>query len=162
MRQRSVLALMGVFALILLPLTVVIADQTFHTQRLSFSLTEAGSLNGHPELRSGDVVDIHANGPKIGALERYMINGAKPNTSYQVVLAASPVDCGADPSIFVPTATLVTNAQGNAHGQWLFTPGDLAPLAGLTFGIRWTLVTAAPGNSTIIAYQTPCIVVAVD
>ncbi len=160
MRQRSILALVGVLALVLTPLTVGVADQAFHTQRLSFSLTAAGVLDGHPELRSGHVVDIHANGPKIGALERYMINGAKPNTSYQVVLAVSPVDCGADPSIFVSTATLATNAQGNAHGQWLFTPDQLAPLAGLTFGIRWTLVTAA-GNLDIVAYQTPCIVVAV-
>ena len=41
-------------------------------------------------LRSGQVVDIHANGPQIGALERYEINGARANTSYEVKLELWP------------------------------------------------------------------------
>ena len=147
----------GVLALVLTPLTTVVADKDFHSQRLSFSRTEAGALNQHPELRSGHVVDIHANGPQIGALEQYMINGAKPNTSYQVVLDVLDGGCEGDPFGLIPTVTLGTNTQGNAHGQVVFTPAQLAPFAGMVFGIRWTLVAGV-----VIAYQTPCIVVAVD
>jgi len=157
MQQRSILALVGVLALVLTPLTAVVADQVFHSQRLSFSLTAAGVLDGHPELRSGHVVDIHANGPQIGALERYMINGAKPNTSYQVILHVFDGGCEGDPFGLIPTAILETDAHGNAHGQAVFTPEQLAPFAGMVFGIRWTLVA-----DVVIAYQTPCIVVAVD
>ena len=157
MRQRSILALVGVLALVLTPPTAVVADQVFHTQRLSFSLTEFGALAGHLELRSGHVVDIHANGPVIGALERYMINGAAPNTSYQVILHLFEGGCEGEQIALVPTATLETDAQGNAHGKVVFTPAQLAPFAGMVFGVRWTLVAGG-----IIAYQTPCIVVAVD
>ena len=127
MRQKSILALVGVLALVLTPLTAVVADQVFHSQRLSFSLTDAGALNGHPKLRSGHVVDIHANGPQIGALERYMINGAKPNTSYQVVLDVLDGGCEGAPFGLIATDTLETKAQGNAQGQAVFTPEQLAP-----------------------------------
>ena len=56
MPQRNIRALVGVFALVLMPLTAVVADQTFHSQRLSFALMTFGALAGHPERRSGQVV----------------------------------------------------------------------------------------------------------
>jgi len=157
MPQRNILALVGVFALVLTPLTAVVADQTFHSQRLSFALTTFGALAGHPELRSGQVVDIHANGPQIGALERYLINGAKPTTRYQVILHLLDGGCAGDPIALVHTTTLETDAHGDAHGQVVFTAAQLAPFAGMVFGVRWTLVA-----DDLIAYQTACIVVAVD
>ena len=157
MRQKNILVLVGVFTLVLMPLTAVVADHAFHSQRLSFALTTFGALAGHPELRSGQVVDIHANGPQVGALERYMINGAKPNTSYQVVLHVFDGGCAGAPVSLIPTATLGTDAKGNAQGQAVFSPEQLAPFAGMVFGIYWTLV-----GDDLIAYQTPCIVVAID
>ncbi|HEV8716993.1 MAG TPA: hypothetical protein VGX03_29755 [Candidatus Binatia bacterium] len=157
MRQKNIPALVGVLVLVLTPLTAVVADQAFHSQRLSFSLTTFGALTGHPELRSGQVVDIHANGPQVGALERYMINGAKPNTSYQVVLHVFDGGCAGGQIALIPTATLGMDAHENAQGQAVFTPEQLAPFAGMVFGIYWTLVA-----DNIIAYKTPCIVVAID
>jgi hypothetical protein len=73
MRQMSLIAFVGVFAMILTVSTTVVADQVYHSERLPFALTDAGLLAGHPELRSGQVVNIHPNGPVNGALERYMI-----------------------------------------------------------------------------------------
>jgi hypothetical protein len=157
MHQGSFLAVLGISILISTLFAPVLADQTFHSQRLDLARTDAGALNGHPVLRSGQVVDIHADGPQIGALERYMVNGAKANTSYDVILHLFNNDCDGAPAGLITTATLETNAQGNAQGQWLFTAEDLSPFAGLVFGIQWTLVSGG-----VIAYQTPCIVVAID
>src|SRR5260221_12608339 len=95
--------------------------------------------------------------PLHGALERYLLNGAKANTSYEVTLHLFDSDCDGAPAGLVTTTTLETNAQGNAHGQALFTAEQLTPFAGLVFGIQWTLV-----SGSVIAYQTPCIVVAID
>ena len=92
MRQMLSLVLVATVALLLAPLTGALADKDFHTQRLTFSLTPEGAdiIPPHPVLRSGQVVDIHANGPQIGALERYEINGARANTSYEVKLELWP------------------------------------------------------------------------
>jgi len=47
-----------------------------------------------------------------GALERYMINGALPNTSYQVVLQVfTSTSCDGETALLLPTAILETNAQ---------------------------------------------------
>ena len=161
MRQKSILALIGVLVLVLTPLTAVVADQLFHTVRLSLGLTLDGALHGHPVLRSGHVVDIHPNGPVNGALERYMINGAKRNTEYDVVLRIFNLDCtgvatpGLDP---LTTTTLITDKNGNAQGKVAFPPLSL-PLP--SFGIRWTLV-AVNEVPVVVAYETDCITVGVD
>jgi hypothetical protein len=137
--------------------SLALADSTFHTRRLALTLTTTGALADHPELRSGHVVDIHANGPQIGALERYMVNGAKANTSYTVTLLLFDGGCSGASAGVLTTVTLETNAQGNAHGKTLFTPEELAPFAGLVFGVRWTLVSGG-----VAAYETSCIDVAID
>lgn len=56
------------------------ADQAFHTER--FPLTPVA---GAP-LKSGAVIDIHAEGPTVYALERYHLVGAEPGTTYLVTL----------------------------------------------------------------------------
>ena len=133
------------------------ADQVYHTERLDFSLTAAGAAAGHPELRSGQVVNIHPNGPVNGALERYMISGARPNTDYDVVLEAFLGGCGGDPLFSMTTTTLRTNGSGTARSDASFSAEDLAPLSGGTFGVQWTLTAAG-----IDAYQTPCTTVTID
>src|SRR2546430_941269 len=75
MHYRHLLTISGIVALSFILSTAGLADQTFHSQRLDLARTDAGALNEHPVLRSGQVVDIHANGPQIGALERYLLNG---------------------------------------------------------------------------------------
>ena len=155
--HRNNLLVVATTALLFLSLSTILADQTFHSQRLDLTRTDAGALNEHPVLRSGQVVDIHANGPQIGALERYLLNGAKANTSYDVTLHLFDSDCNGAAAGLLTNATLETDAHGNAHGQALFTAEDLRPFAGLVFGIQWALVSGG-----VIAYQTPCIVVAID
>jgi hypothetical protein len=160
MRQTLSRVRVAALALLLAPITLALADQDFHTERLPFSLTAEGAAAEppHPTLRSGHVVDIHANGPQIGALERYVINGARPNSSYDVVLELFEGNCEGAESPPVTTITLQTNKQGNAHGGFVFTAEDLAPFSGAVVGVRWTLVD----EDGIIAYATSCIVVAID
>lgn len=158
MPRIFIAALFGALVLAGAYVSVVFADQVYHTERLEFALTAAGATDSHPELRHGDVVNIHPNGPVNGALERYMINGAKPDTSYDVVLDVFSGGCGGGPLFTVTTTTLQTNGAGNAHGQGFFAPEDLAPLSGATVGAQWTL-RAADG---VDAYQTPCTIVNID
>jgi len=158
MRKFTLVTLIGMLTLALTLSTVAVADQVYHSERLPFALTDAGAFADHPELRSGQVVNIHPNGPVNGALERYMINGAAANTSYGVViLAFDDPACGGTPSLNIPTATLTTNNQGNAHGQAKFTTDELVPFSGMTVGVRWTLVA-----NGVVAYQTDCTVVSID
>lgn len=150
-----VLALVAFFAL------PVYADRTFHTEQQPLVLTSAGAAAGHPDLRAGHVVDVHANGPQIYSLERYMLNGAKPNTAYQVTLSVSLTGCGSPQIVQVPTALLSTNTQGDANGNWTFTPQDVAAAglhAGMTLGITWMFVSGG-----VAVYQTPaCVNVGLD
>ena len=55
-----------VFALTTLFIASPIAygDQAFHTKQLRLVLTAAGQKAGFPELTTGHVLDIHANGPR--------------------------------------------------------------------------------------------------
>ena len=157
--QRSLLILVGVFSLVLTPLSGVIADQLFHSVRLSLDLTPDGAAAGHPALRSGHVVDIHPNGPINGAHERYQLNGAKANTTYQVVLRVFDNSCAGPVSSLdpLPTVTLTTNRQGNASGKFDFPA--TAPLPSpIFFGVRWTLVD----SNGVVAYDTDCITVGLD
>ena len=157
--QRSLLILLGVFSLVLTPLTGVLADQLFHSVRLSIDLTPDGAAAGHPALRSGHAVDIHPNGPIYGAHERYHINGAKPNTAYQVVLRIFTGSCAGpvNPLDPLPTVTLTTDKRGNAQGKFDFPAS--APLPSpLFFGVRWTLVD----DNGVVAYDTDCITVGLD
>jgi hypothetical protein len=62
-----------------------VADQSQHTTRLSLSVTATGTAAGYPELQSGQVVNTHTSGPVNFAIENYMVNGAKPDTSRMVL-----------------------------------------------------------------------------
>lgn len=136
-----------------------VADRTYHSERLDLVLTDAGDEAGHPELRSGHVVNIHPNGPVNGALERYLINGAQANTEYQVVIEAyDSLACAGEPSLEIPTALLTTNRQGNAHGRARFSRAELDPFSGATIGVRWTLIS----DDDVTAYETECTVVSID
>ena len=157
MRMISIVLLVGALAILGALAPVVLADQVYHSERLPFSLTGDGAAAGHPALRSGHVINIHPNGPVNGALERYMVNGASPNTDYDVVLEAFGGGCGGGSLFVLTTTTLETNQKGNAHGQGFFSPADLAPLSGATVGAQWTLVAGGVG-----AYQTACTTVVID
>jgi hypothetical protein len=137
-------------ALVALPFVVsnAAADQAFHTSHAA--LLPVGSAS----LHSGFVNDIHTNGVRIYAQERYQLNGAAPNTAYAVTLAifADATCSGAD--FPLPTATFTTNTSGNGEAGFTFYfPG---PGASNVF-IRW--VISAGG---VPQYETGCIPVTLD
>ena len=136
------------------------ADQSQHTARLALSVTAAGTAAGHPELRSGQVVNTHTSGPVNFAIEDYMIGGAKPDTAYAVVLLLFAGSCSGPLAFpFANGAVLTTDAQGNAHGQAKITPDEVASfgLHDTDWGITWTLVAGG-----VAAYTTDCSQVHID
>jgi hypothetical protein len=163
MAAISLLAFLGVGFLS----ASVFADQSFHTVRLPLVLTAGGQGAGFPQLTSGQVVDIHANGPTVYAIERYMINGAPPDTSLQVADVAWIGGCPSSypplssANIVLPTVLLTTDSNGFAQGGITITPSLITEfgLHGVTLGIIWTLTS----DSRIVVYSTPsCINVALD
>jgi hypothetical protein len=123
------------------------ADADYHSERLE--LTGAADPDFH-----GQVVNIHANGPVIGALERYQVVGATPTTSYEVWIQLCTAGDFVD---FIPTAVLVTDPHGNGHAQAAFSAEDLEPFSGSTISIRWALK-----SGDAIVYTTPCTTVSID
>jgi hypothetical protein len=152
MRPRPRIAAAAALVALLLLVPSVGADQVFHTQRIDLIPV------GDAALRTGFVVDVHVNGPQVNALERYVLNGAAPNTTYQVrLLVYGNATCSGNSAI-VPTATLATNASGNAEGSWRFVPSDIPEtLHGTTIYIVWQLLRDGQ-----VTYHTACIAVAVD
>ena len=131
------------------------ADRTFHTTR--YQLT---SVAGAP-LRSGSVIDIHAEGPRIYAQERYHLSGALPSTEYQVVLRihAATICTPSSTDLALTTATFTTNPAGNGNASVTFRPADAAGLAEVQdeYGLVWQVIAAGR-----VAYTTGCQVVALD
>lgn len=126
------------------------ADANFHTQRIEFV-----AVSGAP-LKAGFVVDVHANGPQVFAHERYVLVAASPNTTYQVRLQifADSTACSTNIAT-IATASLQSNASGNASGDFFFRPAD-AP-HNVTVGIIWQVT-----NDGNVVYATPCTAVTTD
>ena len=70
------------------------ADRVYHSGHYDLAALDAAPL------RNGFVENIHANGPTVYAHEQYVLNGATPNTTYQVVLMVFPGDttCSGTPA----------------------------------------------------------------
>jgi hypothetical protein len=131
------------------------ADATYHTEQLAFV-----AVGGAP-LRTGTVVNAHANGSQVYAHEQYTLVGAQPATAYQVLLlvyADSPT-CATGTPLTLPTKVLTTNAAGNGTASAVFTPADAAGLRGLTVGGRWEVTLEAGGP---VLYQTACTAITLD
>ena len=128
------------------------ADSVYHSSH--YNLT---AVNAAP-LRSGFVENIHPNGPNVYAHEQYVLNGATPDTTYQVVLMIFPGDttCSSMP-ISIPTATIHTNAAGNGVADHVFTPADAGGLRGMTVGGMWTISADSSPD-----YQTGCETIVLD
>ncbi len=143
-RRILVLAVVSAAALLALA-TTAHADQAVHTLKAPLSAV------GNAPLHSGWVSDSHANGPIIGAHEEYHVNGAGPNTTYQVVIQFYPGVTGCPGgAVPIPTASFTTNASGNGNADWVF-PGVPPTLITQNSAI-WQFV--GPGN--VVAYQTDC------
>lgn len=135
----------------ILPVSAANADQTFHSERIP--LMPVGSA----PLQTGFVVDIHANGPQIYALERYVLVGSVPNSTFSVSTSAwfTP-GCTGAPFIVLPDATFMTNTAGNGEGSSVIRPAVVQGLHGTTLYLIWTVTN---GSAT---YRTECITVPLD
>ena len=152
MRPFVLLLSLVAFPLALAPLAT--ADAVYHTQRIDLV-----PVGGAP-LQSGFVVNLHANGPQVYAHEHYVLNGASPNTAYEVTLLVYPFDTTCSvAAIAIPTAVLQTNVTGNGEADAGFLrPADVpAFLRGATHGTAWHLTSGA-----ILAYETACSSVSLD
>lgn len=130
------------------------ADSTFHTQQIPLLAV------GTAPLHSGFVVDIHTNGRVNYALERYVLNGAQPDTTYQVWTRLS-FDSSCSPvAASLLDATFTTNPAGNGEaGSVLTVPTILSfglPLP-TTVYVEWNVMQGG-----VLAYQTTCTPVALD
>jgi hypothetical protein len=131
-----------------------LADAVYHSSHIQLLPT------GGTPLRSGFVENIHVNGPKVFAREVYVLNGAQPETTYQVTLDIFVLDpsCTGSPGAVVSTATITTNAAGNGRGEGVFRPADVpAVLRNATHGIIWT-VSDASG----VVFSSGCELVTLD
>jgi hypothetical protein len=146
--MRSVLAA-AALALTLAP--AALGDAVYHSSHIA--LMPVGSS----PLRSGFVENIHPNGPNVFAHEEYVLNGARPNTSYTVTIHvfAGP---GCTNILFaLNTASLTTNPAGNGTADTVFIPADIDGLANSTIYAYWTVST---GGS--VAYTTACQTIHLD
>jgi hypothetical protein len=126
------------------------ADQVFHTSHAAVH-----AVAGAP-LQSGFVNDIHSNGVVNSAREEYHLNGAQPNTTYQVqLLFYEDPSCAGSPLSFT-TAVLTTNGAGNGNADVTFSAGppNSPPLQ---VGIVWQF----SANGTAV-YTTDCVQVSID
>ena len=142
--------LVAVAALIAAP--GAFADQVFHTSHAAVH-----AVAGAP-LQSGFVNDIHSNGAVNSAREEYHLNGAQPDTTYQVQLLVYGDQSCAGSLLFppFPTAMLTTNAAGNGNADFTF-PSGAANDPPLQVGIVWQVIA----NGAPI-YATDCVPVSID
>jgi len=152
MPSKPLVMLVGIITLVaLIGVPVALADQVFHTSHAA-----AHPVAGAP-LHSGFVNDMHFNGVVNSAREEYHLNGAQPNTTYQVqlVIYGDPT-CAGSPFATVPTATVTTNDAGNGNADATFPAGP-ANNPPLSVGIVWQFIAdGAP------VYATDCVQVSVD
>jgi len=141
-------------SVLLLGSTVVSADRAYHTERLEFE-----AVGGAPELGAGHVINAHSNGPIRYARETYMVNGAEPNETYDVIIQVFlGSECTGTPDVALTTEVIETGAKGQGHASHVFVPADVAPFnPPLTVHAQWVLER----NGTV-DYQTDCTVINLD
>jgi hypothetical protein len=151
--MRKTRVLTGVAAVLTIGVgSTVAADSTYHTERISLQ-----AIDDAP-LRSGSVVNIHANGPIVYAQERYLLNGAVPNHDYEIALNVHAFDtsCGTEAVEFF-RVPISTNAAGNGHAKSpTISPEAVVGLAG-EHGVNWIVYD---GDTAV--YETGCVDVALD
>ena len=155
--NKKLIPLVAVLAVLSLSLFGLVlpasADQVYHTERIMLA-----PVGGAP-LQKGFVVNNHSNGPVNFAHEMYVLVGASPDTSYQVVLNVylQNTTCQGDPDALLPTAILTTNTRGNGEANAAVLLEAVEGLHGLEIGVIWTLK-----NGNTVDYQTSCTAVTLD
>jgi hypothetical protein len=152
--MKKIFALTGVVAVLTFGVvSTASADSAYHTERVSLR-----SIAGAP-LRSGSVVNIHANGPRVYALERYLLNGALPNHEYEIALTVHVFDTAcAGPAVEFLRVPISTNRAGNGHAKAPTIPPEA--VAGLEggHGVNWIVYD----DAGIAVYETGCEDVVLD
>ena len=151
MRRTTLAPALGL-VILLAAAAPALADATLHSQHLALTPT------ADAPLRSGFVQNIHANGPTVYALERYQLNGAVPDATFQVTLEVHVFDpdCSGPIGALIPTDTFTTNAAGNGLGSARFTPEDVAAFPTGTHGVDWVVTDGTH------EYRTGCTAVTLD
>lgn len=129
-----------------------LADSVYPSQHIPLS-----PAAGAP-LAMGFVENIHVNGPRIFALERYVLVGAAPSTEYQVTIKIYGDPDATMPAGALPTVAFSTNGVGNGVGRFtLPLSGVDEALHGQTLYLVWEL---SAGGA--VAYHTPVSMVVLD
>ncbi len=140
---------------ILMVATPAAADQAHHTTRSAFH-----AVDGAP-LRSGFIANIHANGPNVFAHEVYALNGAMPDTTFQVVahVYIDDLSCNGDPNVSLPIGDLTTNRAGNATDDIVLSL-EAATALGFRNGTgadRWEILLDG-----VVVYESDCTLAIAD
>ncbi len=162
MRKPSILMVALLVLVLALSAQTAFADQVYHSAHIDLM-----SVGGAP-LRSGFVENIHVSNlpatalhqPKIYAHEVYVVNGAMPNSTFNVELHifTSGASCTGTP-LTLTTAELKTNVAGNGKAQAFFSPADADGLRGMTVHAMWTLTKAGASRPS---YDTGCETIHLD
>lgn len=115
---------------------------------------ELKPVDGVAPLRSGGVVDTFTEGMQNFAIERYQLNGATANTTYDVrlVIHLGTEDCSGSP-IIQPALQLSTNAAGNGQATIRVPPQFIPPVAlDRINSLFWELLVGG-----IVHYRTDCL-----
>jgi hypothetical protein len=145
--MRKLLALSGAAALLTLGVSsAVSADSAYHTERIGLH-----PIDDAP-LRSGSVVNIHANGPQVYAQERYLLNGALPDHDYELSLMVHVFDpdC-AQAAVEFLRVPISTNAAGNGHAKAPTIPPEAVEGLAGEHGVNWIVYD---GDTAV--YETGC------
>ncbi len=153
-RMKKILALASAATLLTIgAASTASADRAYHTERVVLH-----PIDDAP-LRSGSVVNIHANGPQVYALERYLLNGALPNHEYEIALTVhvSDTTCAGEAVEFF-RVPISTNRAGNGHSKApTIRPEAVAGLEG-EHGVNWIVYN----DADIAVYETGCEDVVLD
>jgi len=144
--MKRILALVSIVimvCLLLIPSGTVFADQTYHSERLPVH----SLVRSVYPLRNGVVVNIHTNGPVNYAVEEYILNGAKPDTTYHLVRVFSD---SLFPFAGLPLYTgfdLQTDKNGNGNCNLKALPAEIEPIIDMGFTtLHVTFVFIEGGN----------------
>ena len=155
MKRILVLTVVMLIGLLLIPSAVALADQSYHTERFPLTITSGGA--GHP-LRNGMVVNIHPNGPTNGAIEKYILNGAQPGSTYEVWWDIDGEIDGQPIIVAMPTGIVVeTDSRGNGQGILILSLTNQAGFRGFDGNVTWLFKA-----NGITAFQTDWAHVVVD
>ena len=155
MKRHRLLAPAIVVLVTLLNAGAVSADSVYHSERLALTAVDGAA-------GTGMVVNVHPNGPRNFAQERYSLSGADAHSTYSVwlVIDASALACDFESLTIAMKAELRTNAAGNgtSPADFVFRPEGIPPcLRNASFPIHWDVT-----QDNELTHQTESITVTLD